>query len=101
VNERKHKWIARHREGKKRNLRPTTQRSPIPDGFRSCRERRRSLTTPEQVETSACTAELRCIPRARRIAIRCRSVGATIFDEIIAICQSKRKKAEQRERYRV
>ena len=86
----------RKARGKKRNIRPTTQRSPVPDGIRSCRRRRRSLTTPEQVETSACTAELRCVPCARCIAIRCRGVGTTIFDEVIAICQSKRKKAGQR-----
>jgi len=50
MNERKPKWIARQRRKQKRIIRPTTQRSPVPDDFRSCGERRRrSLTTPEEV----------------------------------------------------
>jgi len=96
MNERKPKRIARQRRKQKRIIRPTTQRSPVPDDFRSCGERkRRSLTTPEQVEMSACSEEVRCVPCARHTATRCCGIGTSIIDEITPICQSKGKKARQ------
>ena len=58
MNERIPKRIPRHRRKQKRYIRPTTQRSPVPDDFRCCGERRRRSLTLQN--------KLRCPPAVQR-----------------------------------